>query len=183
MPTVNEAEQAMKAAVEATRREFSTVRTGKATPALLDTVRVEAYGTQMPLNQVATVSTPEPTLLVVQPFDRSLMGAIEKGILTADLGLNPGNDGNVIRVPVPPLNEERRREYVKLLHKMAEEGRVSIRHARHKARDTIQALIKDHELGEDDGHRQMEEVEKLTHEYTDAIDDLMNKKEEEVMSI
>jgi ribosome recycling factor len=183
MPTVKEAEQAMKAAVEATRREFSTVRTGKATPTLLDTVRVEAYGTQMPLNQVATVSTPEPTLLVIQPFDRGLMSAIEKGILTADLGLNPGNDGNVIRVPVPPLNEERRREYVKLLHKMAEEGRVSIRHARHKARDTIQSLIKDHELGEDDGHRQMDEVEKITHQYTEAIDDLMKKKEEEVMSI
>ena len=122
MPSVKEAEQAMQAAVEATRREFSTVRTGKATPALLDTVRVDAYGTQMPLNQVATVSTPEPTLLVVQPFDQSLMSAIEKAILTADLGLNPGNDGNIIRVPVPPLNEERRKEYVKLLHKMAEEG-------------------------------------------------------------
>jgi ribosome recycling factor len=116
MPTVKEADQAMKAAVEATRREFSTVRTGKATPILLDSVRVDAYGSQMPLNQVATVSTPEPTLLIVQPFDQTLIGAIEKAILTADLGLNPGNDGNVIRVPVPPLNEERRREYVKILH-------------------------------------------------------------------
>jgi ribosome recycling factor len=183
MPTVKEAEQAMTAAVEATRREFSTVRTGKATPALLDTVRVDAYGTQMPLNQVATVSTPEPTLLIVQPFDQSLMSAIEKAILTADLGLNPGNDGNIIRVPVPPLNEERRKEYVKLLHKMAEEGKVSIRHARHKARDTLQELMKEHELGEDDGHRQMDEVEKLTRDYTEAIDELMKKKEEEVMSI
>ncbi len=134
MPNVKEAEQTMKAAVEATRREFSTVRTGKATPALLDTVRVEAYGTQMPLNQVATVNTPEPTLLVVQPFDQTLISAIERAILIADLGLNPSNDGNVIRVPIPPLNEERRREYVKLLHKMAEEGKISIRHARHKAR-------------------------------------------------
>lgn len=183
MPTVKEAEQAMKDAVDATRREFATVRTGKATPALLDTVRVEAYGTQMPLNQVATVSTPEATLLLVQPFDQTLMGAIEKAILTADLGLNPGNDGNVIRVPVPPLNEERRKEYVKLLHKMAEEGKISIRHARHKARDTIQELMKEHEIGEDDGHRQMDEVEKLTHKYNDAVDELMKKKEEEVMSI
>lgn len=183
MPTVNEAEQAMKAALDATRREFSTVRTGKATPGLLDTVRVEAYGSQMPLNQVATVNTPEPTLLVVQPFDQSLIGAIEKAILTADLGLNPGNDGNVIRVPVPPLNEERRREYVKLLHKMAEEGKVSIRHARHKARDTIQQLVKDHEIGEDEGHRQMDEVEKLTHDYNESIDEYLTKKEAEVMSI
>jgi ribosome recycling factor len=183
MPTLKEAEQAMQAAVEATRREFSTVRTGKATPALLDTVRVEAYGSQLPINQVATINTPDPTLLVVQPFDQSLIGAIEKGILTADLGLNPANDGNIIRVPIPPLNEERRREYVKLLHKMAEEGRVSIRHARHKARDTIQGLVKEHELGEDDGRRQLDEVERITHEYTDAIDDLLSKKEQEVMSI
>ena len=183
MPTVKEADQAMKAAVEATRREFSTVRTGKATPILLDSVRVDAYGSQMPLNQVATVSTPEPTLLVVQPFDQTLIGAIEKAILTADLGLNPGNDGNVIRVPVPPLNEERRREYVKLLHKMGEEGKVSIRHARHKGRETLQTLIKDHEIGEDDGRRQMDELEKITHDSNEAIDDLMKKKEEEVMSI
>ena len=183
MPTVKEAEQAMKAAVDATRREFSTVRTGKASPALLDSVRVEAYGSQMPLNQVATISTPEPTLLVVQPFDQSLIGAIEKAILTADLGLNPSNDGNVIRVPVPPLSEERRKEYVKLLHKMAEEGKISLRHAWHKARDTIQQLVKDHEIGEDEGHRQMEEVEKLTHDYSDSIDQFLKKKEEEVMSI
>ena len=183
MPTVKEADQAMKAAVEATRREFSSVRTGKATPTLLDTVRVEAYGSQMPLNQVATISTPEPTLLVVQPFDQSLIGAIEKAILTADLGLNPGNDGNVIRVPVPPLSEERRKEYVKLLHKMGEEGKISIRHARHKARDTIQQLIKDHEVGEDEGHRQMEELERLTHQYSESIDELLEKKEAEVMSI
>lgn len=183
MPTVNEAEQAMKDAVDATRREFSTVRTGKATPVLLDTVRVEAYGSQMPLNQVATISTPEPTLLVVHPFDQSLIGAIEKAILTADLGLNPSNDGNVIRVPVPPLNEERRKEYVKLLHKMAEEGKVSVRHARHKARDTIQQLMKDHEIGEDEGHRQMAEVERLTQEYNESIDEYLKKKEAEVMSI
>jgi ribosome recycling factor len=183
MPTVKEAEKAMEAAVEATRREFATVRTGKATPALLDTVKVEAYGTQMPLNQVASVGTPEPTLLVVQPFDQTLIEAIEKGILTADLGLNPGNDGNIIRVPIPPLNEERRREYVKLLHKMAEEGRVSIRHARHKARDGVNQLIKDHELGEDDGRRQLDEIERITHDYTEAIDELLKKKEEEVMSI
>jgi ribosome recycling factor len=183
MPTVKEAEQAMKAAVDATRREFATVRTGKATPTLLDTVRVEAYGTQMPLNQVATINTPDPSLLVVQPFDPSLIGAIEKGILTADLGLNPSNDGNLIRVPIPPLNEERRQEYVKILHKMAEEGKVSLRHTRHRARDTIQEQVKEHEVGEDDAHRQLEEVDKLIQDYSQAIDDLLQRKEEEVMSI
>lgn len=183
MPSLKEAEHAMKDAVEAMRREFATVRTGKATPSLLDTVRVEAYGTQMPLNQVATVSSPDPSLLVVQPFDPSLIGPIEKGILKSDLGLNPSNDGNVIRVPIPPLNEERRREYVKLLHKISEEGRVSIRHARHKARDSIQALMREKEVGEDEGHRQLDEVDKLTRDYNQAIDDLLKKKEEEVMSI
>ena len=183
MPNLKEAEQAMKAAVEATRREFSTVRTGKATPSLLDTVKVEAYGALMPLNQVATVNTPEPTMLVVQPFDQTLIGPIEKAILVADLGLNPSNDGNIIRVPVPPLNEERRREYVKLLHKMAEEGKVSLRHARHKARDGIQEQVKEHEVGEDDGRRQLDEVEKLIHDSSEAIDALLKKKEEEVMSI
>ena len=183
MPNLKEADRAMQDAVEATRREFSTVRTGKATPALLDTVKVEAYGAQMPLNQVATVNTPEPTLLVVQPFDQTLISDSERAIMVADLGLNPSNDGNVIRVPVPPLNEERRREYVKLLHKMAEEGKISIRHARHKARDSIQHQVKEHELGEDEGRRQLDEVDKKTHDYSASIDEFLKKKEEEVMSI
>jgi ribosome recycling factor len=130
MPTVEDARRRMEEALEAMRREFASVRTGKATPALLDTVRVDAYGAKMPLNQVATVSTPEPTLIMVTPFDKTLIGEIERGIFAADLGLNPANDGNVIRVPIPPLNEERRRDYVKILHKMAEEGKISVRHAR-----------------------------------------------------
>jgi ribosome recycling factor len=183
MPSLKEAEQAMKEAVAAMQREFATVRTGKSNPSLLDTVRVEAYGTQMPLNQVATVSAPDPSLLVVQPFDPSLIGAIEKAILRSDLGLNPSNDGSIIRVPIPALNEERRKEYVRLLHKMGEEGRVSIRHARHKARDAIQDLIKEKEMGEDDGRRQLEEVDRMTREFNQAIDDLLGRKEEEVMSI
>jgi ribosome recycling factor len=173
----------MEDALDAIRREFATVRTGKATPALLDTVRVDAYGAKMPLNQVATVHTPEPSLLVVQPFDKTLLQNIEKAIQSADLGLNPGNDGNIIRIPVPPLNEERRREFVKLLHKLAEDGRVSIRHARHGARDEIQNAIKEHELGEDDGHRQLEQVEKMTHEFTERIEELLKAKEAEVMAI
>jgi len=183
MPTVEDAKQRMEAALEAIRRDFGTVRTGKASTALLDTVRVDAYGSKMPLNQVATVNTPEPSLLVVQPFDKTLIGDIERAILTANLGLNPANDGNVIRIPVPPLNEERRKEYVKVLHKMAEEGRVSVRHARRTVRDEIHALIKEHELSEDDGRRREEAVEKLTHDYTAKIDGLLKRKEEEVMAI
>jgi ribosome recycling factor len=173
----------MDEGLDAIRREFATVRTGKATPALLDTVRVDAYGSKLPLNQVATVNAPEHTLIVVQPYDRSLIGEIERAILTADLGLNPANDGNVIRVPIPPLNEERRKEYVKVLHKMAEEGRVSIRHARRVVREEIHALVKEHEIGEDEGRRREDALEKLTQEYTDKIDELLEKKEEEVMAI
>ena len=183
MPSIKQAESKMENAIEALRRDFSTVRTGKATPALLDTVRVLAYGSKMPINQLATVATPEPSLLVVQPFDRSLIGDIERGILTADLGLNPANDGAVIRIPIPPLNEERRKEYVKLLHKIAEEGRVSLRHSRRIVRGEIHELVKEHELGEDEGHRREHELEKLTHQYGDKIDELMKHKEEEVMAI
>ncbi len=183
MPTMETARQRMEEALDAMRREFATVRTGKATPALLDTVRVDAYGSKLPINQVATVHTPEPSLLVVQPFDKTILTDIEKAIMTADLGLNPSNDGNVIRIPIPPLNEERRREYVKLLHKMAEEGRVSIRHTRRVMREELQRRVREHELGEDDAHRQEEQLEKLTHEYVDRIDELVKQKEAEVMAI
>lgn len=183
MPSLQEARSRMEDALEALRREFASVRTGKATPALLDTVRVEAYGSKMPINQVATVHTPEPALLVVQPFDKSIMGDIERGIQMADLGLNPSNDGNVIRIPIPALTEERRKEFVKLLHKMAEEGRVSVRHARKTARDEIQKAMKDHEIGEDDGHRQLDEVDRVTQEFTDRIDELLKRKEQEVLAV
>jgi len=183
MPTVEEAKKRMEEALDAIRREFATVRTGKASPALLDTVRVDAYGSKMPLNQVATVSTPESSLLVVQPFDKTLIGDIERAIMTADLGLNPANDGNVIRVPIPPLNEERRKEYAKVLHKMAEDGRISIRHARRTVRDELHSLVKEHEIGEDEGRRREDALEKLTHEFTDKIDDLLKHKETEVMAI
>ena len=183
MPTVEDAKQRMDSALEAIRREFATVRTGKASPALLDTVRVEAYGSKMPLNQVATVSAPDPSLLLVQPFDKTVIGEIERAIMTADLGLNPANDGNVIRVPIPPLNEERRREFVKVLHKMAEDARISVRHARRIVRDEIHELVKEHEIGEDEGRRREDTVEKLTHEYSDKIEVLLKHKEDEVMAI
>ncbi len=183
MPSLKEAKSRMDDALDALRREFATVRTGKANPSLLDTVRVDAYGSKMPLNQVATISTPDASLLLVQPFDRSLIGDIERGIQMADLGLNPANDGNVIRIPIPPLTEERRREFVKLLHKMAEEGRVSIRHARKVARDDIQNRMKEHEIGEDAGHRQLDEVERLTHEFNDKLEELLKRKEQEVMAV
>lgn len=181
--SLEEAKTRMVDALEAVRREFASVRTGKATPALLDTVRVDAYGSKMPLNQVATVNTPEPSLLVVQPFDKTLLPDIERAIMKADLGLNPANDGNIIRVPVPPLNEERRKEYVKLLHKMAEDCRVSIRHARKVANDEVKAATKEHDLGEDEGHRQLDEIQKLTDDFSHQIDSMLARKEKEVMAI
>ena len=183
MPTVEDANTQMEAALEALRREFATVRTGKATPALLDTVRVEAYGSQMPLNQLATISTPESNLLVVQPFDKTLLPDIERAIMTADLGLNPANDGNIIRIPIPPLNEERRQEYVKLLHRMTEEGRISIRHARRTVRDELHQLVRDHELSEDESRRREDQLEKLTKDYVEKVDELLKSKEAEVMAI
>ncbi|MDT8367717.1 MAG: ribosome recycling factor [Longimicrobiales bacterium] len=173
----------MEEALDAMAREFSSVRTGKATPALLDTVRVEAYGGKLPMNQVATVHAPEPALLVVQPFDKTLLPDIERAIMQGGLGLNPANDGNIIRIPIPPLNEERRGELARVLHKMAEEGRISLRHARKQAREEIQRQMKDHEIGEDDGHRTLDEIDKLTHTYTERIDELLERKEAEVMAI
>jgi ribosome recycling factor len=183
MLSVNEARTQMEKAVEAMRREFSSVRTGKASPALLDTVRVDAYGSKMPINQVGTVSAPEPRMLIVQPWDKGLLKAIETGIVNADLGLNPANDGNIIRVPIPQLTEERRKDMVKLLHKLAEEGRVAIRHARQEANKELKKKQTDHELSEDDAHRQMDQVQKLTDEYIAKIDQLLKSKEQEVMEV
>ena len=173
----------MEEAVDAVRREFSTVRTGKATPALLDSVKVDVYGSKMPLNQLATIGTPEASLLVVQPFDKTLLPDIERAILTADLGFNPANDGNIIRIPVPPLNEERRKEFAKLLHQMAEDGRVSLRHARKVGNDEVKQAIKDHETGEDEGHRQLDEIQKLTDSCSKRIDEMLENKEKEVMAL
>ena len=178
-----DAQSQMEKALEAMRREFSGVRTGKASPALLDTIRVDAYGSKMPINQVASVSVPEPRLMLVQPWDKALLPVVEKAIRTAELGLNPANDGNIIRVPIPPLNEERRREMVKLLHKLAEEGRVAIRHARQEANKAIKASEHAHEMSEDEARRALDEIQKLTDEYIGRVDQLLKAKEEEVMEV
>jgi ribosome recycling factor len=183
MPTYNEAQQHMDKAMDALRREFSSVRTGKASPALLDTVRVDAYGSKMPLNQVASISAPEPRLLVIQPWDKGLMKEIEKAITASDLGLNPGNDGSVIRVPIPALNEQRRKDMVRMLHKQAEEGRIAVRHARQEANKEIKRRQSDHEISEDEAHREMERIQKLTDEHIARIEQLLKAKEEEVMEV
>jgi len=183
MGTHAEVRAHMDRAIDAIRREFGGVRTGKASPALLDMVRAEAYGSKMPVTQLATISAPEPRLLLVQPWDKNLMGVIEKAIRAAELGLNPASDGNVIRIPIPALNEERRREMVKMVHRIAEEGRIAVRHARQEANKQIKAREHDHEIGEDESRRQIDEVQKLTDEYIEKIDHLVKMKEEEVMEV
>jgi len=183
MASLQKAKQRMEGALDALRREFAGVRTGKASPQLLDTVRVEAYGSKVPLNQVGTVSAPEPRLLTVQPWDRSLMKTIERAIQESDLGLNPSNDGQIIRIPIPALTEERRREYVRMLHKLAEEGRVAVRHARKDANDEIKHRQKDEGLSEDDIRREQGEVQKLTDQYIAKIEEMLKHKEAEVMEV
>ncbi|HEX2646460.1 MAG TPA: ribosome recycling factor [Candidatus Dormibacteraeota bacterium] len=177
---VKQAKQAMDKAVEAVKREFATVRTGKATTALLDLVRVEAYGSEMPLTQVASVAAPEPKLLTVQPWDRSLMKAVEKAILASDLGLTPSNDGTIIRIPLPPLTEERRRELVKVVHKFAEEGRVAIRHARTEA---IARTKKTEHVSDDEKKHTEKEVQKLHDERLKHVEEALKAKEAEIMEV
>ena len=178
-----EARAQMEKALEAMRREFSGVWTGKASPALLDVVRVDAYGSKMPLNQVASVSAPEPRMLIVQPWDKGLVPVVEKAIRNAELGLNPATDGGVIRVPIPALNEERRKEMVRMLHRIAEEGRVAVRHARQEANKSLKQQQSDSDLSEDEARRQMDDVQKITDEYIGKIDHLLKSKEEEVMEV
>jgi len=174
------AREAMHKAVESTKRELAGIRSGKANTALLDLVRVEAYGTPVPLNQVGLVSAPEPRLLTVQPFDKSLAPAIEKAIRDSDLGLNPATQGNLVRVPLPPLSQERRKELVKVVHKLAEEGRIAVRHAR---TETIGKLKKLEHTSEADEKRAEKDVQKLHDEHVKQIDQLVHAKEAEIMEV
>jgi len=174
---------AMEGSIEAVAREFSTVRTGKASPALLDSVRVEAYGSLVALKQVANVSVPEATMLLVQPYDPNITDEISKAIQNADLGLNPSADGGIVRVPIPALTEERRLEMVKVLNRIAEEGKVSVRHARHEGRDRLAKMQKEGDIGEDVCHRTMDEIQQLTDDHVSRIDELLSKKEAEVMEV
>jgi ribosome recycling factor len=176
-----EVKKRMDGTIEHVRKELAGLRTGRATTSLLDPVHVEAYGTTMPLNQVASLSIPEPTLIVAQPFDPSLMGAIERGIQKSNLGLNPASDGKVIRIPIPSLTEERRKELSRLVHKYAEEGRNGVRQVRRDANDRLKKLLKDHKISEDDERRALEDVQKITDQHVTLIDDLQKKKDQELL--
>lgn len=173
----------MEKAVEDFRREMSATRTGRASVHMLDTVNVDYYGSQMPLNQIAQVHAPEPQLITVQPFDPTSLGAIEKAIRTADLGLNPMNDGKLIRVPVPALTEERRKDMVKHLHKILEEHRTAVRNIRRDGNDAIKKAMKDKKITEDDEKKSMDEIQKLTDDEIKKMEDMSKAKEKEVMEI
>jgi ribosome recycling factor len=176
-----EVKKRMDSAIEHVRKELSGLRTGRASVSLLDPVQVEAYGTMTPLNQVASLSVPEANLIVAQPFDPSLMSAIERGIQKANLGLNPASDGKVIRIPIPSLTEERRKEMSRLVHKYSEEGRNSVRQVRRDANDRLKKLLKEHKISEDDERRALEDVQKITDQHVTMIDDLQKKKDQDLL--
>ena len=173
----------MNMAVDTTKHEFSQVRTGRASSAIVEHLHVEYYGAQTPLKQLATISAPEPRLIVIQPFDMTALGNIEKAILSSDLGLNPSNDGKIIRIPVPPLTEERRDELDKFIKKISEEHRVSVRNTRREANEAIKKLEKDHTITEDDCRKGLEKIQKITDEQIKHIDDLLKHKEQEIYEV
>jgi ribosome recycling factor len=171
----------MNGAIDHLKHELAGVRTGRATAGILDPVHVEAYGSRMPLNQLASLSIPEPTMIVAQPFDPSQLGAIEKAIRASDLGLNPSNDGKVVRIPIPALTEERRKELSRHVHKMSEEGRNAVRLVRRDANERLKKLLKDHKISEDDERKGLDEVQKITDNHIKSIDDLQKKKDQELL--
>jgi ribosome recycling factor len=180
---LNDATRRMNSSIEHTRTEFNTVRTGRASAALLDRITIDYYGTPTPLKQLATINVPEPRMLTVQPFDPSTIKAIEKAIQESDLGLTPSNDGKLIRLPMPQPNEERRKELVKVVRKLAEEGRVSVRNVRRDVIHHLQELSKKGDVGDDDERRAEERVQKLTDDHTKTIDELLKHKEAEIMEV
>ncbi|MGH2426698.1 MAG: ribosome recycling factor [bacterium] len=173
----------MAKAIEATKHEFSSLRTGRASPALLEQIRVDYYGTPTPINQLATITVPEPRLLVVQPWDRKMVKDIERGILKSELGLVPSSDGTHVRVPIPSLTEERRKELVKIAHRHAEEGRVAIRNVRREAKEMIEKLEEDGDISEDDAKRGLDELQKLTDKYIADVEALLAGKDKEIMEV
>jgi ribosome recycling factor len=180
---VSDANQRMDKSVEATHEHFNSVRTGRAAPALLDRIQVDYYGTPTPLKNMATISAPEPRLLSIQPFDPSSLRAVEKAIMESDLGLTPSNDGKLIRLPIPQLTEERRKELVKLVRSLAEEGRVAVRNVRRDAIKHLEVLVKDGDVGDDAERAAETRVQKVTDDHVAKIDELLKRKEAEIMEV
>lgn len=179
----SEAETKMRKAEEALKKDLAAIRTGRASPSLLDHLRVDYYGTPTPVQQVANVSVPDPRMIVIQPWDRSMLAVIEKAVLKSDLGLMPTNDGNVIRLPVPPLTEDRRKELAKMVRKRVEEGRISLRNIRRDAIEEFRKMEKDKELSADDDKRAQDQLQKLTNAFTAEVDKIGQSKESELLEI
>ncbi|HYC91775.1 MAG TPA: ribosome recycling factor [Thermoanaerobaculia bacterium] len=173
----------MDSSIQSLHAHFKTLRTGRANAAMLDSIHVDYYGTPTPLAQAASIKVPEPALLVVEPWDKSMVGPIEKAIRTADLGFNPASDGKVIRVPVPVLTEERRKELVKKAHVMAEEARTAIRQVRRDGNDKLKKMLKGHEISEDDEKRALDEIQKLTDRHIDEVASVLKGKEQDIMAV
>ncbi|HEX8289734.1 MAG TPA: ribosome recycling factor [Pyrinomonadaceae bacterium] len=180
---LKETKPKMDLVIEDFKRRLANVRTGRATVGLLDTVMVDYYGVPTPLSQMASVNVPEPQMLTVQPWDASQISAIEKAINQSNLGFNPSNDGKMIRLPIPPLNEERRRQLAKQVHEIAEEHKIAVRNVRHSSNDSLKKMLKDKAVSEDDERYGLEEVQKLTNTYVGKIDELAKTKEQEIMSV
>jgi len=180
---IQDATRRMHKSVEAAQTEFSTLRTGRASPALLDRLQIDYYGQQTPLQQLATIGAPEPRMLTIQPFDPGSLGTIERAILESDLGLTPSNDGKLIRLPIPQLTEERRKDLVKVVRQMAEEGKVAVRNVRRDAIQHLKELVDNGEVGSDEEHRAEERVQKLTDDHVHEIDELLKRKEAEIMEV
>ena len=180
---ISDAERSMKEAVQFCKKEFSLIRAGKATPAILENVRVDYYGSQTPLNQLANISAPEPRLLTVEPYDKSVIQDIEKAIMSGGLGLNPNNDGNLIRIPLPMLSEERRKELVKKAKEVAENARISIRNIRRDANDNIKKTVKSESLPEDSLYEGEGKIQELTDKYIDMIEKLLEQKEKDILTV
>ncbi len=178
-----EAEGKMNKCVDATRSEFAAIRTGRATPALLDRIQVEAYGTLVPLKQVATVSAPDPRSLTIVAFDRNTVGDIRKAIEKSDLGLSPNVDGGSVRLAIPSLNEERRKDLVKIVKKKGEDGKIAVRNVRHRVHDDLRTQLKDHDITEDDNKRKQDQLQKMTDRFIKEIDQLVTAKEKEIMEV
>lgn len=180
---ISETKPKMEGVIEDFKRRLSNVRVGRATVGLLDAVSVDYYGTPTPLNQMASVAVPEPQLLTVQPWDATQLGAVEKALIAANLGLNPSNDGKLIRLPVPALNEERRKQLAKQVHEFAEDHRVAVRNVRHASNDALKKMLKDKLVSEDEERGGLDDVQKLTNTYIAKIDELAKNKESEIMSV
>jgi ribosome recycling factor len=178
-----ETKQRMNKSIDSLKKDFSRIRTGRASPALLDGLTVEYYGSPLPVSQVATVSIPEARLIVIQPWEKSMLTAIEKAIQTSDLGLNPQNDGNLIRVPIPPLNEDRRKDLVKNCKKISEDGKIGIRNVRRDSNEKLKLAEKDKNITQDDSKKALDRIQKLTDEYIKTVDDLLAVKEKDIMEV